>query len=174
MTDRRARRRLVTAGWLLVVGCAQQPAPAASPGATGRCEAAEPQPVQHGSHLVGDAEPPVPYSTTPPTSGWHASGSVPVAVQPARRPLSEPELVSVLEAGGVVVSHRGLDRSQRRRLAAHVRRRWPGRVSVTGYDQLADGQVVFTAWGVLQRCDGVDLAALDAFAEAYAQASEFH
>ena len=124
--------------------------------------------MQGGEHLIGDQEPPVPYSSTPPTSGWHASGTFAIAVQPPDEPLSEAQQVSVLEAGGVVVTHAGLDDAELRELTEHVREHYDGRVAVTSYDALDDGEVVFAGWGVLQRCDGVDLAALDAFVEAYA------
>ena len=147
--------------------------PAAStppPTAAGSCQPSEQLPVQSGSHLIGDNPPPVPYNSTPPTSGWHASGAFEIAVQPPGEPLSEPRQVSVLEAGGVVVSYTELDQAARTQLEQHVRDHHAGRVAVTPYAPLQDGEVAFTAWGVLQRCDGVDLAALDAFVTAHAAA----
>ena len=60
--------------------------------------------MQFGSHLIGDAEPPVPYSSTPPTSGWHASGGFQIVVQPTDQPLRESVQVSIEEAGDVVVT----------------------------------------------------------------------
>lgn len=80
----------------------------AVPTATADCDAPEFPQVQFGSHLIGDAEPPVPYSSTPPSSGWHASGALDIGVYPATDALSEPQQVSVLEAGAVVVTHDGL------------------------------------------------------------------
>jgi len=125
---------------------------------------------QFGLHLIGDRPPPVPYSSTPPTSGWHASGGFAIAISPPDRPLSEPQQVSVLEAGGVVVSYHQLPQIERRQLEAHVRDRFPDRVAVTSYDKLRPGQVALTAWGVLQRCDGLDLSVLDGFVAAHAVA----
>ncbi|MGH8887630.1 MAG: DUF3105 domain-containing protein [Egibacteraceae bacterium] len=122
---------------------------------------------QFGSHLIGDRPPPVPYSSTPPTSGWHASGGFAIAVNPPNQPLSEPRQVSVLEAGGVVVAYHELSAVDRDRLETHVRERFPGRVAVTSYDKLGPGEVAFAAWGVLQRCDGLDLDVLDAFVTAH-------
>lgn len=137
---------------------------ARSEAATGvSCGAVENPPLQAGSHLLGDQEPPVAYSSQPPTSGWHSSGHVDVDVRTADDPLTEPEQVSVLEAGGVVVSHGDLPDDDIAALAAHVEDRYPGQVAVTPYDQLDDGEVAFTAWGTLRRCDGVDLDALDRF-----------
>jgi hypothetical protein len=39
---------------------------------------------------------------------------------------------------------------------------------VTPYNQLQGDEVVMSAWGVLQRCRGVDLTAIDAFVMAHA------
>lgn len=146
------------------VGAAPTPDRAAKAG----CDPVERPRLQAGEHLIGDQTPPVPYSSSPPTSGWHASGALSIAVHPPRDPLSEPRQVSVLEAGGVVVAYRDLPDEDRMRVAEHVRAKHAGRVAVTPYDQLGPGQVAFTAWGTLQRCHGLDLAALDAFVAAYA------
>lgn len=132
------------------------------------CSAVERPPVQAGEHLIGDQAPPVPYSSSPPTSGWHASGAFSITVHRPGNPLPEPKQVSVLEAGGVVVAYRQLPDADRTALERHIRAAHAGRVAVTPYDQLQPGQMAFTAWGTLQRCDGLDLAALDAFVDAYA------
>lgn len=151
-------------------GATSAPAPAASAtptaaadGGTVTCDAVEHPPQQAGSHLLGDQEPPVAYSSTPPTSGWHSSGAFDVAVQAPDDPLTEPEQVSVLEAGGVVVTYGSLPDDAIDELAEKVRDRYDGRVAVTPYDELDNGEVAFAAWTTLQRCDGVDLAALDQF-----------
>lgn len=132
------------------------------------CTPIEQPPAQSGSHLIGDQDPPVPYNSVPPTSGWHASGAFAIDVHPPEEPLSEARQVSVLEAGGVVVTYRDIGDGARTRLEAHVREHHDSRVAVTSYAALDPGQVAFTAWGTLQRCDGLDLAALDAFTAAYA------
>lgn len=75
-----------------------------------------------GSHLLGDRQPPVPYSSTPPTSGWHASGLTPIAVHP----LSEPQQVSVLEAGAVVVTYHELPDGELSTLTEAVEERHEG------------------------------------------------
>ena len=89
---------------------------------------------------------------------------------PPDRPLSEPQQVSVLEAGGVVITYNQLSERDRGRLEAHVRDRFPGRVAVTSYDQLRPGHIALTAWGVLQRCNTLDLAVVDNFVVAHAAA----
>jgi hypothetical protein len=139
------------------------PAPAAAGEAS--CGRVRRPPLQSGSHLIGDQPAPVPYSSRPPTSGWHASGHVTIGVRGSSDALTEPQQVSVLEAGAVVVSHGQLSARDRRRLVRRVQRRHDGRVAVTPYAQLDEGQMAFTSWGVLQRCGGVDLAALDAFVD---------
>lgn len=106
----------------------------------------------------------MPYSSQPPTSGWHSSGHFEVDVRGEDDPLSEPDQVSVLEAGGVVVAHGQLPDDAVDGLGDHVRENHDQRVAVTPYEPLDAGVVAFTSWGVLQRCDGVDLDALDRFA----------
>lgn len=135
--------------------------------ATVTCDPMARPPLQTGSHLIGDQAPPVQYSSTPPTSGWHSSGHVHVSVRGTRNPLTEPEQVSVLEVGGIVVTHGRLDPDDRRRLAQCVRNRYDGMVAVTPYRELSRGEVTFTSWGVLKRCDGVDLAALERFVDRF-------
>lgn len=148
----------------LVAACADQaPQPAPDTAGSDVCGPVEEPPLQSGSHLIGDQQPPVPYSSTPPTSGWHAAGAVEITVHPPDDPLPEPEQVSVLEAGGIVASYRDIGEEERTRLEDHVRQHHDGTVAVTPYEQLEPGQVAFTAWGTLQRCTGLDLAAFDAF-----------
>jgi hypothetical protein len=134
------------------------------PAATDRCAAVEFPPVQFGSHLLGDADPPVPYSSSPPSSGWHLSGAPTTGV--AAQPMSEPAQVSTLEAGGVVITHAGLAEDEIAALSAFAEAH-PDTVAVTPYPDLSAGEVVLASWGALQRCDGVDEAALEAYVAAY-------
>lgn len=140
-----------------------------TPTATEHCGPAETVPIQGEGHLVGDQEPPIPYNSTPPTSGWHTSTDVPIVTAPDDQPLREPEQVTVLEQGGIVVTHNGLPTEEYEQLERTVTDRYAGQVALTPYEQLGDGEVAMTAWGVLQRCDAVDLEALETFVEAYAQ-----
>lgn len=142
---------------------------ASSDEAAATCEERTHPPPEDGGHLIGDQGPPVPYRSTPPTSGWHTSGHTPVTVQPPDEPLSGPRQVSVLEAGGVVVTYHELAADEREALERHVRENHRGTVAVTPYDELGADEVVFTAWGVRQRCRGFDAEALDAFVEAHAE-----
>lgn len=162
---------LVTA---LLVACDDADPPPSGQGtgsdqAADACDGETHPPREDGGHLLGNQEPPVPYRSTPPTSGWHTSSRTAAAVQPPDEPLSEPRQVSVLETGGVVVTYHELAAAERTALEDHVREHHAGTVAVTPYGKLETGEVVFTAWGVRQRCDGVDTDALDAFVAAHAE-----
>jgi hypothetical protein len=152
----------------LIIALAACSGQSGAPAATSDCGEVDIVPIQGGEHLIGDRPAPIPYNSTPPTSGWHASGAFTIAIHALNDPLPEAKQVSVLEAGGVVVTYRDLPDHERAGLEAHVREHYDGRVALTPYDELEPGTVAFTGWGVLQRCDAVDLAALDAFVDAYA------
>lgn len=165
----RLRRAALGLAVVALTACASSPqAGPRQPSPTAVCGPVRRPPVQASGHLIGDAEPPVAYSSIPPTSGWHASGVPRITTRPPGRPLSEPAQVSVLEAGGVVVAYDALPAADRRALHRFAARRYPGRVAVTAYSRLGPGRVAMTGWGVLQRCDALDLGAVAAFADAYA------
>lgn len=154
---------------VLLSGCS----PPTSPGSedVGRCAPPEQHPTTPGGHLLGDTPPPEEYSTVPPTSGWHTSAPPRLGV--AQPPLSEPEQVAVLEQGGVVISYRGLPANERQRVR-ELAAAFNGPVAVTAYNELEDGTVALTAWGVLQRCDGVDTPAIERFLAAQADREDPH
>lgn len=147
----------------VATGCGQPDT--AIPQASSQCDDVTFPPPQTGSHLLGDTDPPVPYSSTPPTSGWHGSGPPPQGV--FDEPLSEPAQVNTLEAGGVVVTHNGLADADRSRLETVLETPVADRIAMTPYDAIGPGEVVFASWGAMQRCDGVDVAALEAYVQAY-------
>ncbi len=39
---------------------------------------------------------------------------------------------------------------------------------LTPYEGIPEGATAFTSWGAVQRCDGVDVAALTTYADTYA------
>jgi hypothetical protein len=153
----------------LLGGCTTAGPDSSTPTATARCDEPELPPLQFGSHLLGDAEPPVPYSSSPPTSGWHASGAIPIGVGE----LTEPQQVSVLESGAVVISHGALPASDRATLAELATGTYEGRVAVTPYDDLTQDEVVLSGWGVMQRCASLDVDAIDTFIATYADEEPF-
>lgn len=162
---------LLATAVLLTVGCADGTSGPQAPRATVRCDAVEYPPLQGGAHLIGDRPPPVDYSSTPPTSGWHVSGALDIAAHFAGRTLTGPEQVSLLEEGAVVVTFNALPDDELRTLEHLTETRYADRVGLTTYRALAPGQVAFTAWGAVQRCDGLDAEALDAFVATFADRS---
>ena len=153
----------------LLAGCTAAEQDTGTPTATDRCAEPELPPLQYGSHLLGDTEPPVPYSSSPPTSGWHASGAIPIGVGE----LTEPQQVSVLESGAVVISHGALPTDDRATLAGLATGPYDGRVAVTPYEDLGPDEVVVAGWGVLQRCDSLDVEAIETFVATYADDEPF-
>lgn len=123
---------------VLLAGCTaaagKQETPAAL-GGTARCDGVEYPPLQGGAHLIGGRQPPVDYSSNPPTSGWHISGAPDIAAHFAGQTLTEPEQVSLLEEGAVVVTFNRLRDDQRRRLERLVQDRYPDRIGLTATSQ---------------------------------------
>jgi hypothetical protein len=145
--------------------------PTDAPAASAPCSAVEHPPEESGGHLLPGATPPVPYGTRPPTSGWHASGLVSPGVH--AEPLTEPQQVTVLEGGRIVVSWRELADADRVELEAFTGIH-ANRVVSAPYDGIEPGQVVFTAWGVLQRCRGFDPRAALSFLDGFAGRGPAH
>lgn len=136
--------------------------------ATASCTAPERAKLQTGSHLVGDTPPPVPYSSSPPTSGWHASGGATVGVHDVDDPLTSPQHVSVLEGGGIIASYdpQRVEPQDITALEELAQGPLEGRLTVTPYTEPMPTPIALTAWGVLRRCEDVDGAAITAFVEA--------
>ncbi|MBW3576487.1 MAG: DUF3105 domain-containing protein [Actinobacteria bacterium] len=135
------------------------------------CGAVEHPEVQAGSHLIGGATPPVPYSSTPGTSGWHAAGAPRTGVFGAADPLSEPEIVKALEVGQVVAAYDptrlAADATAQLEELAHDR--FAGALTVTPFSGDLGAPLVLNAWGVRQPCTGVDADAIGAFVEEHAE-----
>lgn len=160
-----------------VVGAALVVLGVAGCGSTGaavaECGELERLPDSGHHHLTVDAEPPVPYATAPPTSGWHYRDRDHIAemLEPGAQPLAEPSQVSVLAVGGVVVSYADdLDEEEVARLETAVT--GSDAVAVlTPYAELDPGQVAMTAWTTRQVCEGVDREAVTAFIDEHAAAT---
>lgn len=108
-------------------------------------------------HLLPGAPEPD-YLSDPPTSGPHLSGRPPSGV--LDEPLDRPTQVLVLEEGGVLIQHRGLDDAAVARLEELATES----VVVAPNPDLAD-PVVATAWLTKRTCEGVDLEALRRFVD---------
>lgn len=155
---------------LVTTACGEdQPAPAAgeAPEATAACDAGELPRLQAGSHLLGDTPPPVPYSSTPATSGWHLSGAFATGV--IDEPIDDPHVVAILEQGGVAALYdpAATGDDEVAELAALAEGPYAERLSVAPYDGELGSPVALTAWGVLQRCDAVDGDAVGTFVLRY-------
>jgi drug/metabolite transporter (DMT)-like permease len=144
----------VTALAALLAGCA-----AGRPEETGTCGPVVEEPLDpsSGLHLLPGAAEPT-YLTDPPTSGPHLAG--PASEGVADEPLDGPAQVQVLEQGGVVVQHRGLDGES---LDA-VRSLAGERVVVAPAADLDDA-VVATAWRRKLTCEDLDVGALERFVD---------
>lgn len=170
MTRHRRRLAALAVATLLAAGCdgGDDPDATRSPGpAVEGCAAEEHPPLQAGSHLIGDTDPPVPYSSVPPTSGWHASGAPTPGVHD--EPLSDPQIVSLLEQGQVVAVYdpEALDEDAVARLEELATTGHGGRLSVTPANTAMPAPLTLTAWGVLQRCEVVSAEAVTTFVLAH-------
>ncbi len=157
------RRLALLAVGAVLAGCATT---GGDPSAAADCDPVERPQLQEGSHLLGDQEPPVPYSSSPPTSGWHSSGR-PLDAGTYLEEVSGPQQVRVLEQGGIVVAY---DPTLPAATVEEVQR-LPEEVDglvVTPY-AAATSPVTLTAWGVLQRCDAVTVADVAAFRDEHAR-----
>lgn len=169
---------LATACALVLSGCGGRaepaPGPDAAPTATDTCAAGELPQLQAGSHLLGDTAPPVPYSSTPATSGWHASGAIETGV--LGEPIDDPHVVAILEQGGVVALYdpSTATAGDVRDLRGLGEDTYAGRLSVAPYAGELGAPVVLAAWGVLQRCDALDLDAVATFVLRYHGAVASH
>ena len=114
------------------------------------------EPLDPGStqHVLPGAPEPA-YAGDPPTSGPHLAGGAVTGAQPA--PLSRPVQVAVLEEGGVMVQHRGLDAGPRARLEALA-----ADGVVVAPNPGLPAPVVVTAWRRRLTCTSADADAISA------------
>lgn len=119
----------------------------------------EPLDARSTTHLLPSAPEPT-YLADPPTSGPHVAGPVPTGVR--TEPLPRPVQVAVLEKGGVVVQHRGLPDTERRRLEALA-----GEEVVVAPQPALPAPVVATAWRHRLECRSAAVAPLEGFIDAH-------
>lgn len=112
-------------------------------------------------HLLPGAPMPE-FVTDPPTSGTHYSAD-PVTGA-LDQPLDPAAQVTILEVGGVLLQYRPADVGDDE--LGRLERLATDDVVVAPNPDLPD-PVVATAWVTKQRCQGVDLDTLSAFAEEY-------
>lgn len=148
------------------------------------CEAGEAVacgPVEHpelqgGGHLLGDTEPPVPYSSTPGTSGFHAAGNPPEGVFGRDDALTEPQIVRALEFGQVVAAYdpARLPESEVSQLEELASGPLSGQLTVTPFDGDMGAAVTLNAWGTRQPCSTVDPEAVRGFVDGFGGSSRHH
>ena len=129
------------------------------------CTAVEHPEEQSGGHLVGDSTPPVDYSSTPGTSGWHAGEAPRTGVFDTEDPLSEPELVLALEVGQVVAAYdpTTFDPPSIAQFERLAKGRFADELTVTPFEGDMGSALTLNAWATRQACDSLDSQALTAF-----------
>lgn len=156
----------------LLSGCSGAPDDAASLPPTDACGAVERPTVQDGGHLIGDQEPPVPYSSIPASSGWHAAGAPPTGVHDA--PLTDPQIVSVLHVGGIVAAYDPDEITEDDVAVLEDLARGPEPLTIAPYEGDPGAPLALVAWGVIQRCETVEREAVQGFLDAYADPLDPH
>lgn len=123
---------------------------------SGACDPAIEDPLDPRSlqHPLPGAPPPT-YATEPPTSGPHQPGRLGGVLS---EPVPGPVQVGALEAGQVLLQHRDLDPSERRRLEALA-----GPSVVVAPNPALPAPVVASAWRTRLPCRSVDVEALRRF-----------
>lgn len=138
-------------------------------GASLACGPVEHPELQGGGHLIGDAEPPVPYSSTPGTSGFHAAGAPRTGVFQEDRALTEPELVLDLEVGQVVAAYAPgrLTDAEVAELEELATGPLSGELTVTPFDGDMGAPLTLNAWGTRRPCSTVDRDTITGFVEEF-------
>jgi hypothetical protein len=146
---------------VLAAGCGDDGDPSAAVPATG-CGEDRQERVDPGSatHVLAGGAEPESYATEPPTSGPHIPADPRTGV--LDEPLTRPEQVGHLEAGGILVQHDSLDEVQLAELAQLA-----GDAVAIAPNPDLPAPIVATAWLRTMRCSTPDLAALEAFVDAH-------
>lgn len=171
-------RRVLTAlaGAVLLTACgaagpADEPLPA-----TDACAAATFPTLQEGGHLL-QAEPPVAWSSTPGTSGWHASGAPRMGIFALDEELTEPQVVLALELGNIVATYDPgrLPEDEIAELESIATSEHAGRLTVTPFTERdQDAPLVLNGWGVRQTCDELEPDTVARFIDTYLPRSPGH
>lgn len=158
---------IVLAGGFAVSNLFAQPAAtpvaqAVSP--AGMCSAIQSFPTLSRDHISpGESHPP--YSSNPPTSGWHWDNPQDWGIYTT--PQVQEQLVHNLEHGGIIVQYNGLSSAEVQTLTQIVQSD-SHHIILAPYPGLpSDVRVALTAWDHLQTCTGVDANAVRAFTNAF-------
>ena len=128
------------------------------------CSPVQTFPVQSRDHInPGDPHPP--YSSNPPTSGWHWPNPQNWGIYTTQQ--FQEQLVHNLEHGGIVIQYNGLTPAEVQQLTDLVNRD-SYHMILAPYPGLPAGvKVAVTAWTHLQTCTGVDVNTLQAFRDTF-------
>jgi hypothetical protein len=151
-------RRALLLVAVALAGCGDDGGAGSASCGPARREALDPASANHV--LAGSTDEPE-YRTDPPTSGPHSPGSPRSGV--LDEPLTRPEQVGSLEAGGVLLQHRDLTDDELADLSALA----ADGVAVAPNPDLPE-RVVATAWLFKQACDAVDIPTLQGFVDDHA------
>lgn len=140
------------------------------------CGPVEHPELQGGGHLLGDAEPPVPYSSTPGTSGFHAAGAPPEGIYAEDDPLTEPAIVLSLETGQVVAAYdpEELSDAEVSELEDLASGPLAGQLTVTPFDGDMRAPLTLNAWGTRRPCSAVDRDTVRGFVDRFGGSGPDH
>lgn len=123
--------------------------------------------IQEGSTYDG-------YNSIPPTSGPHwGTNWAACGIYDTEKEVSDSRIVHNLEHGQVVISYNLTDQESIERLKEIGRdlpdhRNW---LIMRPYSKIAEGEIAITAWGWLDRFEGVDETRIKAFYDAHVDSS---
>ena len=116
----------------------------------------------------------------PALTGGHTTGTVRCSrrllAQARTRPVAHRDIARArglsplnLEHGGIVINHNLTDAGSVARLNEFVQTQpgFPGCFIVQPHDAVSPGEVVLTAWGLLQRYDGMDSEGMQRFIDTH-------
>jgi len=121
--------------------------------------------LQPPTHIQpGESHPP--YSSVPPTSGWHYATTAPWGI--SQTPIAEEIQVHNLEHGGVIIQYNTRDRDLVQRLEELARKQadYPCYLIVAPYPNMGSA-IALTAWGVVLYLQQYDETAIQEFIDAY-------
>lgn len=140
-------------------------APASSPVAvTGSCSAVQSFPTLNQDHIQPD-QPHPPYSSNPPTSGWHWDNAQEWGIYTT--PQVQEQLVHNLEHGGIIIQYNNLTAGEVQQLADLVKQDSHHMILAPYPGLPSDVKIALTAWNHLQTCIGVNENAVKAFVNAF-------
>lgn len=135
------------------------PPPVAASAGSVTCSAVQTFPTLSRDHIQPN-QPHPPYSSNPPTSGWHWANPQDWGIYTT--PQVQEQLVHNLEHGGIVIQYNSLSVGEVQQLTDLVNRD-NYHMILAPYPGLPDAKVALTAWDHLLKCTGVDETAIRGF-----------